>query len=118
MGRATHGIATILATLESLIDETLASPGGLDREDVADLLSYLAALTGTLDRLGRTGIQLDSIVQADDARQLTILILESWARGVAWARGVSLHRSARGLVWTKDRVARLVASLDAKPGKL
>ncbi|MHC4302741.1 MAG: hypothetical protein ACYS7Y_36240 [Planctomycetota bacterium] len=79
IGRATAGIATILATLETLIEETLASPDGLDRDDVADLMTYLAALTGTLDRLGRTGIQLDTVVQTDDDAQLTILILEAWA---------------------------------------
>jgi hypothetical protein len=112
IGRATAGIATILATLETLIEETLASPDGLDRDDVADLMTYLAALTGTLDRLGRTGIQLDTVVQTDDDAQLTILILEAWARGVRWAMRYPPDRGRRGARLADRRVAGLIARLD------
>ncbi len=100
-----------MATLGALIDDTLADPAGLRACDVQDLLGYLAALTGTLDRLGRAGISLEALADPADTRALDLIILKAYRRGVRWT-ALSPARGPRMLAFLDGAIARAEGRLE------
>lgn len=104
-GQAGRSIASIVAALGALVDDTLASPDGLTPADVQSLLGYLAALTGTLDRLGRAGISLEGTADLADTSALDLLILKAYRRGAA-RMALTPHRGTRLLALLDGRIAR------------
>lgn len=111
-GQLVSGIAKIVTTLDALVDDTLASPDGLTASDVASLLGYLAALTGTLERLARTGVSLDGLADPDDERTLNLIILKAYGRGLGWADGQSPQRVARARTLVHAMIERSMTALD------
>jgi hypothetical protein len=111
-GQLVSGVAKIVTTLGALVDDTLDNPEGLTTADVAALLGYLQALTGTLERLSRTGVSLDGLADPDDERTLNLIILKAYARGLDWAKGSTPQRVARACSLAQAMVARSVARLE------
>ena len=110
-GQLVSGIAKIVTTLGALVDDTLESPDGLTPADVAALLGYLAALTGTLERLGRSGVSLDGLADPDDERTLNLIILKAYTRALDWA-GDHPQRVGRARGLARAMVRRSVTGLE------
>ena len=113
-GNAAGSIGRILAALGAITDSVLDDPANLTHQDVDDLTRVLAALTGTLERLGRAGISLAGLHDPDDDSAIGAYGLECWARGARWADGRTAARIARG-AQTADRWAREKADNADKP---
>lgn len=98
--RAQTTIAKILLILEARVDDLTQS--GVSDEAIQDLMGILAALTGTLERLGRVGINLGSLDTGgqEGREQLQLLLLETAERVLTW------KAPQRGLALVRARLAR------------
>lgn len=79
-GQATGAVGSLLANLSQLAEDL--STCDRDPDAVASMLQLLAALTGTLERLARAGVNLDATGSQLDDSGVRALALESFARGL------------------------------------